>query len=257
MIQKSTNAKEVKMPNSKIYKTSDLAQFKYVKGNRSIHEPWVRKLAELIKDKDLEVPIIVDENMKVQDGQHRLEAYKLCGFPVSYIVKDKFELEDVRALNANTKKWTLTDYLMSHVKLGIRDYQLLEWFVKTYQFPIMASIAMLNSKGYVDHKVATGFKNGEFTIKSLEWGKTQAKRITWIGEYFQYYKKRNFIDACLSVFQNKTFEWKIFEKRLKNNSSKLKNQGSRNDFIINIEKIYNTGTADKNKIRLELYDYKR
>ena len=65
------------MPNDKIYKTSNLTQFKYVKGNRSIHEPWVRKLAELIKEKDLQMPIIVDENMRVQDGQHRLEAYKL------------------------------------------------------------------------------------------------------------------------------------------------------------------------------------
>ena len=58
------------MSNSKIYKTTDLKQFKYVKGNRAIHEPWVRKLAELIKEHDLEIPIIVDENMKVQDGQH-------------------------------------------------------------------------------------------------------------------------------------------------------------------------------------------
>ena len=159
------------MPNDKIYKTSDLAQFKYVKGNRSIHEPWVRKLAELIKEKDLQMPIIVDENMRVQDGQHRLEAYKLCGFPITYIIKDKFELDDVRALNANTKKWSLTDYLMSHVKLGNKEYQLLEWFVKTYNFPVLACCAMLNGKGYVDHKIVSSFKKGEFKIKDLEWGK--------------------------------------------------------------------------------------
>ena len=245
------------MSNNKIYKTDDLAQFKYVKGNRSIHEPWVRKLAELIKEKDLQMPIIVDENMRVQDGQHRLEAYKLCGFPITYIIKDQFELDDVRALNANNKKWTLTDYLMSHVKLGNKEYQLLEWFVKTYNFPVLACCSMLNGKGYVDHKIVGDFKKGEFKIKDLEWGKTQARRLLWIGEFFQYYKKRNFIDACLSVFQNKTFNWKLFKKRLENNSAKLKNQGSRNDFIVNIERIYNTGTADKNKIRLELYDYKR
>ena len=245
------------MSNSKIYKTTDLAQFKYVKGNRSIHEPWVRKLAELIKEKDLQIPIIVDENMKVQDGQHRLEAYKLCGYPITYIIKDKFELDDVRALNANSKKWSLTDYLMSHVKLGNKEYQLLEWFVKTYNFNILASCAMLNGKGYTDHHIIKSFKKGDFQIKDLEWGKTQARRILWIGEFFQFYKKRNFIDACLSCFQNKTFKWEIFKKRLENNSAKLRNQGSRNDFIVNIERIYNTGTADKNKIRLELYDYKR
>ena len=146
---------------------------------------------------------------------------------------------------------------MSHVKLGNKEYQLLEWFVKTYNFPVLACCAMLNGKGYVDHKIVDSFKKGEFKIKDLEWGKTHARRLLWIGEFFQYYKKRNFIDACLSVFQNKTFDWKLFKKRLENNSAKLKNQGSRNEFIINIERIYNTGTSAKYKIRLELYDYKR
>ena len=61
----------------------------------------------------------------------------------------------------------------------------------------------------------------------------------------------------LAVFRDKTFKWEIFKRRLEHNSAKLKNQGSRNDFIVNIERIYNTGTAEKNKIRLELYDYKR
>ena len=56
----------------KIYETKDYSQFKYLKGNRSIHEPWVRKLVELIKEKDLKIPIIVDEYKRVQEGQHRI-----------------------------------------------------------------------------------------------------------------------------------------------------------------------------------------
>ena len=243
--------------HKKIYETSDYKMFKYLKGNRAIHEPWVRKLAELIKENDLQIPIIVDDKMIVQDGQHRLEAYKIVGLPVKYIIKNKFGLEEVRSINQNSKKWTLTDFMMSFVKLGNKDYQLLEWFVKTYEMPILASVAMLNGKGFVDSKIIKGYKQGEFKISDLEWGKTQARRLAWIGEFFQYYKKRQFIAAMLSVFKDKTFKWDIFKKRLEGNSSKLKNQGSRNDFIINIERIYNHGTNPKNKIRLELYDYKR
>jgi len=243
--------------HKKIYETSDYKMFKYLKGNRAIHEPWVRKLAELIKENDLQIPIIVDDKMIVQDGQHRLEAYKIVGLPVKYIIKNKFGLDEVRAINQNSKKWTLTDFMMSFVKLGNKDYQLLEWFVKTYDMPILASVAMLNKKGFVDSKIIKGYKQGEFKIEDLEWGKTQARRLAWIGEFFQYYKKRQFISAMLSVFKDKTFKWDIFKKRIEGNSSKLKNQGSRNDFIVNIERIYNHGTNPKNKIRLELYDYKR
>ena len=114
----------------RIYETKDYTQFKYLRGNRSIHEPWVRKLVELIKEKDLQIPIIVDEAMRVQDGQHRLEAYKIVGAPVKYIIKSKFALTEVRSLNQNNKKWTLTDYMMSFVKLNNKDYALLEWLLK-------------------------------------------------------------------------------------------------------------------------------
>ena len=153
--------------HKKIYETSDYKIFKYLKGNRAIHEPWVRKLAELIKENDLQIPIIVDDKMIVQDGQHRLEAYKIVGLPVKYIIKNKFGLDEVRAINQNSKKWTLTDFMMSFVKLGNKDYQLLEWFVKTYEMPILASVAMLNGKGFVDSKTIKGYKEGEYEIVEM------------------------------------------------------------------------------------------
>ena len=105
------------MANNKIYSTSEYNLFHKLKGNRGINELHVRKLVEAIKEKDLQIPIIVDHDMNVLDGQHRLDAYKIVGNPVSYIVKDKFELQDVRNVNSVNRKWTLTEYLMSYCKL--------------------------------------------------------------------------------------------------------------------------------------------
>ena len=245
------------MSNNKIYSTSEYNLFHKLKGNRGINELHVRKLVEAIKEKDLQIPIIVDHDMNVLDGQHRLDAYKIVGNPVSYIVKDKFELQDVRNVNSVNRKWTLTEYLMSYCKLGKKDYQLLEWFHRTYEFGIAECVAMLNGKGYINSTALKEFRKGEFVIEDLEQGKTWAKNINACGEYFQYYKKATFIKAMLSAMKDKTFKFSIFIKRLSNNSSKLKNQGSRNDFIVNIERIYNHGTANKFKVRLDLYDYKR
>ena len=140
------------MDKNKIYKTTDYSLFKYLKGNRAITELHVRRLVESIKEKDLQVPIIVDEKMNVVEGQHRLEAYKIVGRPILYIVKDNVTLEDVRKLNSVARKWTLTEYLMSHVKLGNHDYELLEWFHRTYEFGLSECIAMLNDKGYCASK---------------------------------------------------------------------------------------------------------
>jgi|TARA_A100001388_G_C28628690_1_gene431156 hypothetical protein len=245
------------MSNNKIYSTTEYGVFNKLRGNRAVNELHVRRLVEAIKEKDLQIPIIVDHDMNVLDGQHRLDAYKIVGNPITYIIKDKFELQDVRNVNSVNRKWTLTEYLMSYCKLGKKDYQLLEWFHRTYEFGIAECVAMLNGKGYTNVNILKEFRKGEFVIDDLEQGKTWAKNINACGEYFQYYKKATFIKAMLSAMKDKTFSFKIFFKRLSNNSSKLKNQGSRNDFIVNIERLYNHGTANKFKVRLDLYDYKR
>ena len=243
--------------NSKVYSTTEYSKFKKLRGNRAINELHVRRLVEAIKEKDLQIPIIVDQDMNVLDGQHRLDAYKIVGNPIFYIVKDRFVLQDVRNVNSVARKWTLTEYLMSYCKLGKKDYQLLEWFHRTYEFGIAECVAMLNGKGYTNVAILKEFRKGDFVIDDLEQGKTWARNINACGEYFQYYKKGTFIKAMLHAMKHKDFKWSIFYKRLCNNSSKLKNQGSRNDFIVNIERIYNHGTANKSKIRLDLYDYSR
>jgi len=245
------------MPNNKIHFTTDFGSFKRLKGNRAINELHVRKLVEAIKEKDLQIPIIVDHVLNVLDGQHRLEAYKIVGNPISYIIKEQFELQDVRNVNSVNRKWNLSEYLMSYCKLGKKDYQLLEWFHRTYEFGIVECIAMLNGKGYCNTTSRKEFKKGHFVIDDLEQGKTWAKNINACGEYFEYYKKRSFVHAMITCLKDKTFKWSIFHQRLKNNSSKLKNQAGRNDFIVNIERVYNHGTSTKFKIRLDLYDYKR
>jgi|TARA_R100000995_G_C3473992_1_gene119858 hypothetical protein len=245
------------MDKNKVYKTKEYSLFKYLKGNRAVNELHVRRLVEAIKEKDLQVPIIVDDKMNVVEGQHRLEAYKIVGLPICYIMKDNIGLEDVRKLNSVARKWTLTEYLMSYVKLGNHDYELLEWFHRTYEFGLSECIAMLNDKGYTASKEIKEFKEGKFVIKDLEQGKTWARSVNKVGEYFQYYKKRSFVLALVVAMKDPKFKWKTFETKLKNFSSKLKNQGSRNDFIVNIERLYNHMTPADKRIRLELYDYTR
>ncbi len=96
--------------NEKIHITKNLDQFKILKGNREIVKSWVLKLKGLIEKNDLQVPILVDENMYILDGQHRVEAYKLLNYPVLYIIKHGWTLEDVREINIilNLEKYNIS-----------------------------------------------------------------------------------------------------------------------------------------------------
>ena len=71
----------------KIYTTSNYSLFKKAK-NRPISEIIVKRL----KKYDTLKPIIVDHDLNVLDGQHRLEACRQTGKPVSYIISKQYPI---------------------------------------------------------------------------------------------------------------------------------------------------------------------
>ena len=107
---------------NKILKTTEYAMFKFIKGNRPINYTHVGNLVNSIKEKDLAMPIIVDQDMNVVDGQHRLKAYEILSKPVTYIVKKDFNLADIRQVNSVQKYWTPLTYMNSFAQLGVEDY---------------------------------------------------------------------------------------------------------------------------------------
>ena len=140
----------------------------------------------------------------------------------------------------------------SFSQLGVPDYVYLEWFYRTYKFGINECCQMLDGGAQRSSKHAKEFKEGKFKISDLEKGKLLAKKINKIGEYFKHYKKRTFVTAMLFSLKEKDFSWIRFEQKLENFSSILKNQGSRHDFIVNIEKLYNHKTSLDKRIRFNL-----
>ena len=137
-----------KKDKNKIHSTTDYNQFKYIKCNREVVESHVKTLSDQIAKKDFQIPIIVNEKMEVCEGQHRLEAYRLLGVPVTYIIKEGLEIQDIREMNSTSRKWTMNEYMESHVKLNNKEYEILKWFHQTYEFSISDCISMLNGKGY-------------------------------------------------------------------------------------------------------------
>ena len=84
-----------KKDKNKIHSTTDYSQFKYIKGNRELVEAHVKKLSDQISKKDFQIPIIVNEKMEVCEGQHRLEAYKSLGMPITYMIKEGLVIQDI------------------------------------------------------------------------------------------------------------------------------------------------------------------
>ena len=107
-----------------LHETRDYGMFGFHPGNRAINPVKVNDLLRSFNERHYPVPIIVDQQMLVLDGQHRLEAARAGGFPVTFLKLpadiDPFQV--IRQLNADQKPYALPDHLKLYVEDGRVEY---------------------------------------------------------------------------------------------------------------------------------------
>lgn len=160
-------------PINSVYETSNYDLFQLSKFNRNV----------LLREEMLEqarqgfiAPIIVNENNIVIDGQHRLEASKKVGVPVSYIIVPGLDENDIVRMNTVQKPWSLQNYIEAYANKGMSEYiKLVELINKNYSnVTVTANVAVdspTNSK-VANEKVRNGtfkFYNYEKTVEFLHY----------------------------------------------------------------------------------------
>ena len=115
-----------------LHETRDYGMFRFYSGNRAVNPNKVQSLLESFNERHYPVPIIVDQQMRVLDGQHRLAAARAGGFPVFFLklAEDVTPTQVIRQLNADQKAYNLPDHLKLYVEDGRKQYIL---FQRTYE----------------------------------------------------------------------------------------------------------------------------
>lgn len=155
----------------KISSTTDYKQFKLKQGNRPIVKGMVQRLISSIEKRNLlsANPIIVNKNMEVIDGQHRLMAATKLKAPIYYIMVDKSGIEDVYLLNANMRAWRSDHFLDSFIARGIKEYVTFKEFHEKYRFPFTVTLRLLSTFNYANDKtIHHKFKQELFKVVDIE-----------------------------------------------------------------------------------------
>jgi len=149
-----------------VYRTTDYSIFMYSQYNRSVH--LGNEMLEQAKQGIIS-PVIVNENMVVIDGQHRLEASKQLGKPVEYIVKPGLTEKDIIRMNTTQHKWNYIDFAECFANAGKEEYiKLLDLIDKhVMNYSVLIQVAM-NSKKGLTHRGGEGFKTGDFKFADYE-----------------------------------------------------------------------------------------
>ncbi len=125
-----------------IQKTNNYEQFKELKGNRNLNAGHLARLTMSIGKKNLMEynPILVNENMEVVDGQHRLEVARQNKLPVYFQIVPASGLNEVMELNTNLRNWKLVDFVDSLIVQGNKTMMYLREFCDEYNLSITGAI---------------------------------------------------------------------------------------------------------------------
>lgn len=107
-----------------VYETRNYEMFKFYKGNRTINPVKVKNTLRSFNERYYPVPIVTDQEHNILEGQHRYEASKSGGFPVSFLelTGDINPTQVIRQLNTGNNPHSLTDYMKLYVEDGRGDY---------------------------------------------------------------------------------------------------------------------------------------
>ena len=144
--------------------TNNYELFSYIDGNRPLRATHLKNIRDSIAAKQIPVPIVVNEEYKICDGQNRFEACKILKKPVYYILVEGLRLEDVQRLNANTRTWDTQDFLESYCELGYEHYRRYRTYKNKYKFGHTECMVILGGWNNEGKRIHQNFREGLFTV---------------------------------------------------------------------------------------------
>lgn len=231
-----------------ILKTENYDAFKSITSNREVSRGHVAKLVDSITTKNLLYlnPIIVDEDMNVIDGQHRLEACKQLSIPIHYVISGTIKKEDLKNLNSVQKSWTTMDYINYFTVEGKAEYRKFSNLMN--QFPKIKISSMLE---LVTSDWNKEVKSGFLKIDRLDTAIEICKKIEYLAslEIYPFIYDAGFIRAFKRSLTLEAFSWDYFTEKLKRCPRKFMKCHSEKEYLQMMEELYNYELS-KNRVLL-------
>lgn len=198
--------------------TTKYTIFKKMVGNRPIEKRHVNALkVQIAKYPTLTqvLPILVNDDLEVVDGQHRLEALRELGMPVYYIKAEGAGLADVIAINESQKTWTWLDYANSYANMKNENYITYLEFLKEY--PNVGHKALILGLSNFVYGTADylRFKKGQFTVTGdLTAARAFLSLIEFMHRHAGVTRSIYFTRAFGTMYQEPMFENETYRSQL-------------------------------------------
>lgn len=237
-----------------ILQTDNYNIFKRIAGNRVINREHVNKLKiSMAEDPNIAIatPIIVNDKMEVLDGQHRLEALKKLQLPVSYFQVTNMGLEQVQKINSATKVWNPVDYARSYAELGNDNYKTyLEFKGKYHLTHTILLVYLSGTDRNATLNTTPSFKKGKFKVGDIKLAHRLCQQLIQITPYFKEAQTRSFALAFWKAATSPKYNHERMLSKLREHPAMLKPAVHAEEYMRQLEKIYNHHMGAANRVRL-------
>ncbi len=232
-----------------IQRTKNYSIFKKKQENRPLDPLNLKKLIASLRVRNLMNfhPVLVNRNMEVIDGQHRIEAAKQLGLEVFYVIDEEATDEDMILINTTFKKWDLNDFLNYYIAKGNLEYLKLKEYADSKGLPIH-EISRLVTGG--KNRFSRDFKDGKFkffapgdieetdkNLENMEAVSSLIKRYVFTNNKFVDQKK--FRVALYSFLRRKDVNVEKFMNKLTVKSDSIHPCHDSRGYYIMFRDIYN------------------
>lgn len=201
----------------------------------------------MVNDLDLAKfqPILVNENMEVIDGQHRLEALRELGESVYYIVADGLRLGDVQTLNTLSRNWGPIDYAKSYIETGNKDHQHYLDIKAKYHFNHRVILAYIygDAGNHNDQ-----FKNGELKAPNIKATYSLLDKLAEVGAYYDRYTSNPFALAYMRIAQHPDYDHNRMLSKMRLRGHLIEDYSLQEDYQRALEAVYNF-RMNKDRVR--------
>ena len=226
-----------------IQATTNYSIFSFLKRNRFINRGSVNKLKEAISAKGYRVylPILVNKDMEIIDGQHRFTACREMGLPIYYQVVD--ETDDVKTildLNTLSHTWQNKDYVHCYAEGMNQNYVRLENLSKEIGLSPSVCLAIAQ-KGKVSGSQNLKIKAGEikFSLDNSLSVRNFCARLDKIAMATRLKKSTRFIMALVTLSKSENFNWNNMISKAEKYPTRAYPCRTEDEFLFMLKDLYN------------------
>lgn len=222
-----------------IYETKEYDNFKLLKENREIKKSHVDYFVRELRNNGQQIPLKVNSNNEILEGQHRFTACKILNIPFQFFYTDEKVTKKKQLLNLiNLQKgldWSLKNHLDTQCVIGnevYKDFKKLR--EKHSEFTLSTCVNLVENQSG-----GKRFKEGELKRDYFDFTDNLLTSIKTLKSFYKFYNRATFVMALSYLAKHKEFDMEYFLSKCNTYSNMLVGCNGRDAYKDMLIRLYN------------------